>query len=442
MIFAIYLAITTLLATITTLTFPNGVHLILRSHLCSISSPANVGGLYTHPTTQPVRPTLEASTKSLSAYPLLDITEVLHHDGGLATDSVIPSALILSSKASQAPESNLTHLMILSLSALLCLFIAVYSIRKSTSLLGFAASADERPPAVAASDENEPPLAKYLIGFTRNPSAVEFKQTIPPEIEFERCVKDVSDIDAAYTQSWKVPGGHFTVFYIPEMPDDHPDATRDFYAEVAVDKYEFAVQRILPSESATKAMETTHNNTTQSTITTTESTTVPASCSITINNVIALPAAENNPDILSILTSIPPFLYEPSTSPTSTEQELTHLLSTIPISVPEDLFDEPDSDAIPLPSPSCSFNLPPRPSPETNASNLPGPPFTPTPRLPLERSPRAFSSFESGAPTWGYARLRVASNIGRDAREEIEAVPIGQIEVCYSPSKGTLRICN
>jgi hypothetical protein len=66
-------------------------------------------------------------------------------------------------------------------------------------------------------------------------------------------------------------------------------------------------------------------------------------------------------------------------SPTSTEQELTHLLSTIPISMPEDLFDEPDADAIPLPFPSYSFSLLPRPSPETNASNLPGPSLTPTP---------------------------------------------------------------
>jgi hypothetical protein len=100
MIFAIYLAITARLTTITTLTFRNGVHLALLTHLCSISSLGNMDGLSTHPTTQPVHPTLEATTKSLSAYPLRDITEVLLHDGGLATDSAIPSALILSSNAS------------------------------------------------------------------------------------------------------------------------------------------------------------------------------------------------------------------------------------------------------------------------------------------------------------------------------------------------------
>jgi hypothetical protein len=112
------------------------------------------------------------------------------------------------------------------------------------------------------------------------PQLFKFKQTIPPEIEFECCVKDVSDVDAAYTQSWKVPGGHFTIFYIPEMPDDHPDAARDFYAEIAVHKYEFAVQRILPSESTTEAMEAMYKNTMQSAIITTSTegiTTVPAS---------------------------------------------------------------------------------------------------------------------------------------------------------------------
>ena len=125
--------------------------------------------------------------------------------------------------------------------------------------------------------------------------------------------------------SWKVPEGHLTVFYTP----DAPYADEEAGAEVKIGgAYKFHVMRDFPDdESVAESVPVCDcGNTMQTTSTPGDVT------SFSSADMIALPSAMASPDIPALLAFIK-----------RSEDELRHLLSTLPISVSDESILDPDS---------------------------------------------------------------------------------------------------
>ena len=146
MIFVIYFAVTTLIATLATISLPDNIHFALWSQLSSISGswPSNVLiGIPTH--THPIQLTLDAILDA----PLCDVQDSL----------VSHAALTLSSAAFRETK----HLIMptLPIISLCFLFISVgmlLCVRKSRSPLHPVTRVYECPAAISVSDETQYPL--------------------------------------------------------------------------------------------------------------------------------------------------------------------------------------------------------------------------------------------------------------------------------------------
>ena len=125
--------------------------------------------------------------------------------------------------------------------------------------------------------------------------------------------------------TWKVRKGHLTVFYTP----DAPYADEEAGCEVKIGgAYKFHVMRDFPDDESVAESEPVCDcgNTVQTTPTPAD---VTSSSSA---NTIALPSAMASPDIPALLAFIK-----------HSEGELRHLLSTLPISVSDEVILDPVS---------------------------------------------------------------------------------------------------
>ena len=297
----------------------------------------------------------------------------------LIYDSVLPSFSLLTpppspmSKTVEVLEPKLSPpTILLAFSCLL--FIAIISFTFISVSMWYCTSAidpDTSCTTPCLSGETDHPVEKYFIDLIQDPTVTDLRQIVSPGIKHYDPTDDCRDLDldVSYSRSWKVPSGHLTMIYVPDIPDNNVDTDQNFYVEAAVGKYEYTV-RHLPPETPIKSTVPIDDIMAQSSSATTEVTTSTTTFdSITVPNTHAGTKTSNSLDIATILESIDPTFSLPLMS--SSIEGLTDY-SSISASVSRDI-DIASPDSPPLMSRSSTPNIecPPIPPPPEDASRSP-----------------------------------------------------------------------